>query len=158
SAGPQYTDLKLPLISAPQSSVTASESHTPQLLGVVVFTDGRHNWGESPLALAAELGKRNVPIYPVLVAPEASPPDIAVRSARPRTTTVFKGSIVPVEVEIRVSGWPSGPVVVNLELPDEGATSKKRVTETIDHGGLDAVYRLTLRAELNEPGPKSLKV
>src|SRR5581483_10470117 len=106
---------------------------------------GRHNWGESPLSLAAQLGQRKVPVYPVLVAPEAPPPDVAVVAARPQAATVFKGSVVPVEVEVRVAGWPAGPVKVALELPPDGAEPRPPVTETIDHAGPDAVYRLTLK-------------
>jgi hypothetical protein len=141
-AGPSYTDLKQPLERAAASDA--------RLLGVVVLTDGRHNWGETPLALARELGQRKVPVYPVLVAPEVPPPDVAVASVRPQATTAFKGSVVPVEVEVRVVGWPAGPVTVSLESPP--------VTQTIDHAGRDEVYRLALKAKLDEVGPQTLKV
>jgi hypothetical protein len=158
TARPSYTDLKLPLIHASQTAVDAPDSAAPRLLGVIVLTDGRHNWGESPLPLAGQLGRRTVPVFPVLVAPEAPPPDVTVVAARPQTATVFKGSIVPVEVEVRVAGWPAGPVKVSLELPPDGAEPRPPVTETIDHTGTDAVYRLTLRVKLDAPGPQSLKV
>jgi hypothetical protein len=136
------TDLKLPLAHATQTT-------TPPL-GVVVLTDGRHNRGESPLALADQLGRRKVPVYPVLAAPAVPPPDVAVASVRPQVTTAFKGSVVPVEVEVRATGWPAGPVTVALESP--------AVTQTVQHTGRDGVYRLALRAKLDTAGPQTLKV
>ncbi len=158
TAKPSYTDLKLPLLHASQTASDVADSSAARLLGVVVLTDGRHNWGEFPLSLAAQLGQRKVPVYPVLVAPEAPPPDVAVVAARPQAATVFKGSVVPVEVEVRVAGWPAGPVKVALELPPDGAEPRPPVTETIDHAGPDAVYRLTLKVKLDAPGPQGLKV
>lgn len=137
--GSSATDLKLSLAHA-------SRAIPP--LGVVVFTDGRHNWGESPLALASQLGQRKVPVYPVLVGPEAPPPDVAVVSVRPQATTAFQGSLVPVEVEVRVAGWPAGPVTVALESPT--------VAQTVQHAGRDEVYRLALKAKLDAAGPQSL--
>lgn len=142
AASPSYTDLKLPL--------THDSQATSPPIGVVVLTDGRHNWGESPLALADQFGRRQVPVYPVLVAPEAPPPDVAVVSARPQVTTAFQGSVVPVEVAVRVAGWPPGPVTVALESPP--------VTQIVQHSKRDGVYRLELRATLDAAGPQSLKV
>ncbi len=158
-AKPSYTDLKLPLDHASRSAADAPDASAPRLFGVVMLTDGRHNWGDSPLSLAGQLGKRNVPVYPVLVAPTTPPPDVAVVSARPQVATVFKGSVVPVEAEVRVTGWPAGPVKVTLTVPQDGTElPRSPVTETIDHAGPDAVYRLTLRAKLDSPGPQSLRV
>ena len=33
-------------------------------------------------------------------------------AAQPQASTVFKGSSVPVEVSVRVTGWPAGPTVI----------------------------------------------
>jgi hypothetical protein len=155
---PAYTDLKLPLTHASQSTGVAADPTSARLLGVVVLTDGRHNWGDSPLQLADQLGKRKVPVYPVLVAPELPPPDVAVVAARPQSATVFKGSFVPVEVEVRVAGWPAGQVRVTLRASQDAAEPEAETAETIDHAGMDTVYRLTLRAKLDAAGPWSLKV
>lgn len=154
---PSFSDLKLPLASASQSAGAVTGG--PGLLGVVVLTDGRHNWGESPLPLAGRLGRQGVPVYPVLVAPTKPPPDVAVVTARPQAATVFKGSVVPVGVEVRVTGLPPGPVTVSMAVPPDGAgPPRERVTETVPHTGTDAVYRLALKAKLNAPGPQSLTV
>jgi hypothetical protein len=75
---------------------------------------------------------------------------VAVVSVRPQATTAFLGSVVPVEVEVRVAGWPPGLVTVALESPP--------VTQTIRHSGRDEVYRLALKARLAEAGPQSLTV
>lgn len=69
------TDLKLPLARAGESG-----EGKPKLLGMILFTDGRHNWGESPVKRAG------VPIFPVVMAPKLPPPDISVT-----VTPVVKG-------------------------------------------------------------------
>ncbi len=49
-----------------------------KLLGLILFTDGRHNWGESPLKRAAELATAGVPIFPVVMAPKLPPPQASM--------------------------------------------------------------------------------
>ncbi|HEY2343249.1 MAG TPA: hypothetical protein VGH90_09485, partial [Chthoniobacteraceae bacterium] len=44
----------------------------------VLLTDGQHNEGESPLAVAKVLGGRQVPIFPIGFGSTAHPPDLAV--------------------------------------------------------------------------------
>ncbi len=65
------TDLKLPLARAGESG-----EGKPILLGLILFTDGRHNWGESPQKRVAELAAAGVPIFPVVMAPKLPPPDV----------------------------------------------------------------------------------
>jgi hypothetical protein len=100
-----------------------------------------------------------VPVYPVVMAPPTQPPDVAVVAAQAQTATVFKGSSVPVEVAVRVTGWPAGPVKVTMPVPpDEKNNPRPPVTETIQHTGEDQTYQLALRAKLDAPGPQSLTV
>jgi hypothetical protein len=156
SATLTFTDLKLPLARGGESSADAL---TSKLIAAVVFTDGRHNWGDSPLGRAAELAARKVPVYPVVMAPPNPPPDVAVVAARAQTATVFKGSTVPVEVAVRVSGWPAGPIAVTLDPPpDEKGNKREPITETIRHTGQDQTYQFALRVKLDAPGPQSLTV
>lgn len=149
-----YTDLKLPVIRASES---AADSATSKLIGVVFLTDGRHNWGDSPVARAQEFSARGVPVYPIVLAPEVPPADVAVVAAQPQASTVFKGSTVPVEVSVRVTGWPAGPIEVTLALPpDEAGNPRPPVKETIRHNGQDQTYQFAMRAKLDSPGPQSI--
>jgi hypothetical protein len=156
-AGPvTFTDLKLPLARAGES---AADAATSKLIAVVLFTDGRHNWGDSPLPRAHELAARQVVVYPVVMAPPTPPPDVAVIAAQAQTATVFKGSTVPVEIAVRVTGWPAGVVKVSLTPPpDEKGNKREPIVETIQHNGQDQTYQLALRVKLDAPGPQSLVV
>ncbi len=154
-----YTDLKLPLVRASESVGDGADASGPKLLGVVLLTDGRHNWGESPAIRARELGERKVPIFSVAIAPKDPPADVAVVSAQAQAATVFKGSIVPVEVGVRITGWPAGKVKVSLDFPTNPDGSKKPpLEESVDHDGRDAVYPLTFKAKMDEPGPQLMTV
>ncbi len=151
-----YTDLKLPLAHA---SETTSADTGAKLLGVVLLTDGRHNWGESPALRARELGERKVPVHSIAIAPKDPPTDIAVVTAQAQAATVFKGSIVPIEVGVRINGWPAGQVKVTLDFPaDAQGNRKPALEETIEHDGRDAVYPLTFKAKMDDPGPQLMTV
>lgn len=151
-----YTDMKLPVIKASES---AADAATSKLIGVVLLTDGRHNWGDSPLGRVQEFAARKLPVYPIVLAPTVPPADVAVISAQPQASTVFKGSTVPVEIAVRVTGWPAGPIDVSMDLPpDEKGNPRPPVKETFRHNGQDQTYQFALRAKLDTPGPQSLKV
>lgn len=139
------TDLKLPL-------TRALEAGGDDLLGVVILTDGRHNWGESPITRAQELGQRKVPIYPIVMAPREAPADVAIVSARSAAGTVFKGSTVPVDVVIRITSWPAGPIRVKL------THGELVLEEVIEHTGTDATCALSFRVTCNESGPQRMTV
>ncbi|MCU0702527.1 MAG: hypothetical protein MUF18_00865 [Fimbriiglobus sp.] len=151
------TDLQGPVLKATES---AADTATSKLVGVVLLTDGRHNWGDSPLPRVPEFAARGIPIHSVVLAPVGLPPaDVAVVSAQPQVGTVFKGSVVPVEVSVRVSGWPAGPIEVSMTVPpDERGQFRPPVKEVIQHDGQDQTYQFALRAKLDAPGPQSLTV
>ncbi len=154
-----FTDLKLPLNRASETVADRPDDTTAKLLGIILLTDGRHNWGDSPTIKARELGQREVPIYPIAIAPKDPPADVAVVLAKAQASTVFKGSIVPIEVAVRVAGWPQGKIVVKLELPDKPDGSKTEpLSETIEHDGRDALYPLTFKTTMDEPGPQRMVV
>ncbi len=160
-----FTDLKVPLTRASESAgdaaVADSLAANPRgkLVGVVVLTDGRHNLGESPMVKAAELAARKIPIFPVVMAPKDPPADVAIVSAAAQSATVFKGSSVPIEVGVRVTGWPAGPVKVTLELPPgEKGEKREPLVETIPHNGQDQTYQLPFKAKMDAPGPQAMTV
>src|SRR5262249_59764774 len=70
----QATDLRAPLSHALENSGMDQS----KVLGVVILTDGQHNWGPSPVAKAAELGEQDLPVFPVALGSRQSPPDIDV--------------------------------------------------------------------------------
>jgi len=151
SANP--TDLSLPLRRASEAGDPA------QLLGVILLTDGRHNWGDSPLALATELGRHQVPIFPLLVAPEQLPPDVSLVTAQAQSSTVFQGVTVPIEVEVRATDWPAGNIRARLILPpNDIGVRPKSIEEVVKHDGGNATYRLVLRAKLDALGPQMLTI
>jgi hypothetical protein len=151
-----YTDMKLPVAKASES---ASDTATSKLIGVVLLTDGRHNWGDSPLGRVQEFAARELPVYPVVLAPTVAPADVAVVAAQPQASTVFKGSTVPVEVSVRVTGWPGGDIEVSMQLPpDEKGQPRPPVVETIRHRGQDQTYQFALKAKLDAAGRQSLVV
>jgi len=78
-----FTDLKLPLARAGESGEGRAK-----LLGLILFTDGRHNWGESPRNRVAELAAAGVPIFPVVMAPKLPPPKVSVVAEKTGPITV----------------------------------------------------------------------
>jgi hypothetical protein len=154
-----YTDLKLPLAYAIDTVANQFQTGKSQLLGVVLLTDGQHNWGESPVNLAAELGRREVPIFPIVIAHEEPPADLAVVAAKARSGTVFKGSTVLIEAEVRVTRWPAGPIRVMLSFPENfDQVSPESLIVTIEHDGLDKTYPVMFRAQMDTPGQHLLRV
>jgi hypothetical protein len=151
-----YTDLKQPLIRTVESSANTAQS---KLITTVVLTDGRHNWGDVPTAKAAEVGSLAIPVYSLVFGPKNAPADVAVMQARAQSSTVFKGSTVPVEVIVRITSWPVGRVEVAMEIPpDEKGQKRPPVKYTIQHNGEDQTYQFTLPAKLDNTGPQSLVI
>src|SRR5262249_26751227 len=124
------------------------------VLGVVILTDGRHNWGESPLSLARSLGAKNIPVYPVNVAARESPPDVAVVAVVPAVSTACRGSSVPLETRVRITRTPPGAIRVELRFPD----SRPPLVRTIPHDGSDRVHAITFHPTLDRPGTQVLTV
>jgi hypothetical protein len=150
-AVPQLTNLSLPL--ARPATLTAPA------LGVVLFADGRHTWGDNPDARLADLVARGVPVYPVVTASANPPADVAILLAQAHANTVFKGSVVPVDVQVRVTGWPAGIVRVSITPPpDANGQPRPPITDIIGHSGADATYPVTLKVKLDTAGPHSLVV
>lgn len=70
------TDLGGPLVEA------VEQGESKQRVAVVLFSDGQHNQGSSPLEVAKMLGQRGVPIYAVGVGATLPPRDLAVLDVR----------------------------------------------------------------------------
>lgn len=142
------TDLRLPLLHALERSGPEEE----KVLGVVVLTDGRHNWGPSPVAKALELGQRAVPIYPVALGTPQAPPDIAVAAVK-APPAVFKNVEIPVEARVKISGLPRQEVVVELQQP-----GREPLPQTLAHDGKDGYHTVRFPVKLDQVGAQSLTV
>jgi hypothetical protein len=143
-----FTDLRLPL----ERALERSGDDRGGLLGVILLTDGQHNWGNSPEPRALELGERGVPIYPIALGARQAPPDIAVTAVK-APASVFQGVEVPVEARIKVSGLPAQDLVVELQVPGQ-----LPVEVHIQHDGSDRYHSVHFQARLDKVGSQALTV
>jgi hypothetical protein len=143
-----FTDLRLPLLRA----LERSGPDRGKVLGIVLLTDGQHNWGPLPSAKASELGKLGVPIFPIVIGAKKPPSDIAVTGIQ-APTTVFKNSEVPVEARIQVNGLSERELVVTLEQP-----GKPALEERIQHDGKTTSYTVRFQPKMDEIGTKTMVV
>jgi hypothetical protein len=147
--GSGFTDIRLPLVRALERS-GAGEG---KVLGVVLLTDGQHNWGLSPVKKAIEMGEHKLPIYPVPLGAHQPPPDIAVVSAK-APPAVFKDVDVQIEARVKVSGIKERKqLVVQLQRPGQNP-----LEETIDHDGSDRYHTVRFQVRLDKPGTQALTV
>jgi hypothetical protein len=147
--GTAFTDLHLPLARALERS-GAGEG---KVLGVVLLSDGQHNWGQSPVKKAIELGEHQLPVYAVPLGARQPPPDIAVVSVK-APTAVFKDVDTQVEARVKVSGIKDRKqIVVQLQRPGE-----EPLEETIEHDGSDRFYSVRFQTRLDKAGTQALTV
>jgi hypothetical protein len=149
--GASFTDLRLPLLRA----LERSGPDQGRVLGVVLLTDGQHNWGPSPVSKAIELGSRKVPVFPVGLGARKPPPDIAVVEVK-APANVFKGVDANVEAHVKVSALPAQDVIV--ELLQEGKVEEPDHTKTIQHDGTDRVYSIRFQARMDRIGTRTLEI
>lgn len=107
---PQQTDLGASLASVGTDSESA-------LMGVVVFTDGRHNAGQDPIHLAGRLGTLNSPVVPVMIGSERRPRDLAI-VALEHPQVAFKDDTPLLKAKISADGFNEQDVTVILEKSD----------------------------------------
>ncbi len=151
-----------------------------ELAGVVMLTDGRHNATDDPAPIARRLGTQGVPICPVVIGSEVSPPDAAiVRIDAP--DQVYAEDTMTIGVSVRLDGLEGRTLAVRLldeagkalglaagddedaHIPSPNAPSKeRRITASgpserreirLSHkptGKGRHVYRVTLEAAPNE--------
>jgi hypothetical protein len=143
-----YTDLRLPLDEA----LKRSGRDEGKILGVVLLTDGQHNWGVSPVKKAIELGEHKVPVFPVALGARQAPPDVALVGIK-APPAVFKDVDVSVEARFKISGLPAQDVVVELQRPGQ-----KPLEEKIHHDGTDRYYTVPFQVRLDKPGAQTVTV
>jgi hypothetical protein len=149
SAGSSFTDLRLPLARA----LERSGPDQGKVLGVVLLSDGQHNWGQSPVKKAIELGDHKLPVFPVALGSQRPPPDVALVSVK-APPAVFKDVDIQVEARVKVSGIPEKRQVV-VQLQREG---QPPLEETIAHDGTDRYHTVRFQVRLDKPGTQALTV
>jgi hypothetical protein len=143
-----YTDLRLPL----EQGLKRSGEDQGKILGVVVLTDGQHNWGPSPVKKALELGEHQVPVYPVALGSRRPPPDVALVDVK-APPAAFKDVDVGVDARFKISGLPAQDVVVELQRPGQPP-----LEEHIKHDGTDRYYSVHFQVRLDKAGAQALTV
>jgi hypothetical protein len=151
SAGADFTDLRQPLIRAQERA----GPDRGRILGVVLLTDGQHNWGPSPVKTAEGLRKGQVPVFPVALGAKGPPPDIAVSEVR-APTNVFKGVDANVEARFKVSGLPAQDLKVELRVA--GKPPSPEHVKTVRHDGTDRFYTVRFQARMDEAGTQPVEV
>jgi hypothetical protein len=159
SPGQAYTDLKLPLKRALELRGELQQG----LLGVIVLSDGQHNWGAPPAELAALLGdaegKPKVPVYAVVCGAKVPPTDLAIVSVKATPPTVFKHGSASLEVRLLANNIPPGKIKLTVsypaapELPD-----RKPVVEFIDHDGSSQPVPRTIPVRMDRAATETLTV
>jgi hypothetical protein len=144
-----FTDLHLPLAQA----LAQSGPDKGKVIGVVLLTDGQHNAAESPIAKAAELGERNVPVYPIALGARKPPPDVAVLSVQ-APSAAFKDVEVAVEVQFKIMGMKAQEFLIELHLADKEKKLLDR--QTLRHDGKDQQYTRRFPVRLDQVGTQTL--
>jgi hypothetical protein len=147
-ANSSFTDLRLPLTH----SLDAAHADQARVLGVILLTDGQHNWGPSPVSQAQTLGEQGIPIYPIALGAKQPPPDIALVGVK-APSAVFKNADAPVEARLKVSGLPAQEIVVQLQRPDQAP-----LEEHLHHDGTDRYYTIPFQIRLEKTGTQALLV
>lgn len=142
-----YTDIRRPLLRA----LELAGPGQGKVLGIVLLTDGQHNYDESPLKKAAEMGDRGLPIYPVALGARKPPPDAAMISVK-APPAVFKDVDLNVEVRFKVSGM--APQNFNVKLFGNDKAELDR--HVYRHDGKDQEHTETFKIRLDKPGTQTL--
>jgi hypothetical protein len=151
------TDLRSPLNRALERSGTDAG----KLVGIVLLTDGRHNWGATPVARAGELKERGMPIYPIPFGARQAPPDI-VAVALKAPPSVFKDVEITVEAQVKVTGFQAQ--LIRLELhqekrrPAQESAWETLGVENLRHDGTDRTYTVPFSVRLSDVGTQLLRV
>ncbi|VTS05649.1 Uncharacterized protein OS=Singulisphaera acidiphila (strain ATCC BAA-1392 / DSM 18658 / VKM B-2454 / MOB10) GN=Sinac_7527 PE=4 SV=1: VWA_2 [Tuwongella immobilis] len=147
------SDLRAPLAKTLERNAPGQNP----VVGVVLLSDGQHNWGPSPLAQVPELLQRNIPIYPVVVGPRKAPSDIAI-SQVVGPTAVFQATDATIDTSVLVTNMPAGKITVTLTGETASGEKREPLTETIDHDGTNRSYPVRFRPRMEAAGTETLTV
>lgn len=150
-SAPAFTDLRQPLLRA----LERTSPDQPPVSGVVLFSDGQHNWGDDPLDTVEKLAQRKVPIHVVALGARGTPPDVSVLELT-GPANVFKDAEARIEARIKVSGLPAQDIVVELHEGQKppGEEDKK----ILRHDGQDRIYEVTFQRKMEQVGTHRFEI
>ncbi|MEZ6140398.1 MAG: hypothetical protein R3B84_07485 [Zavarzinella sp.] len=151
--GNRFTDLKVPLLDAIQLRTS-----TEKLVGVVIFSDGQHNWGVSPQLRVQELADLGIPVHFVVCGPKDPPPDLAIIAARASPPAVFQNAYATVECRLLINNMPPGTIRVSLNLPDKNGKPVSPVVQEFPHDGNNQQKTVQLLAKMVQSGKNQLQL
>ena len=111
----------------------AMEKHR-NLRGIVMFSDGSDNYGDSPTLAAAQLRMKGIPVFSVAVGSESPLPDIEILALdAPPTATVGKPTRIPYSIKstmardtnmvVSLSSSDGDEITANIQIPANGTFS-----------------------------------
>lgn len=115
-------------------SAASNDSKQQQRGAVVLFSDGQHNEGESPLEVAKILGARGLPIYTVGFGSDIRPRDLAVVKVEAPDSVFFEDRIqgqitikddLPAGIPFTVTVQDGDKVLWQQQLISEGSNLRK---------------------------------
>ncbi|MGF1581602.1 MAG: hypothetical protein ACFCD0_19920 [Gemmataceae bacterium] len=151
------TDLRHPLRYALENP-----SGEADLLGIVLLSDGQHNQAPRTntepalLKQTDNLGRQNVPIFPVLVAPKEGPKDVSVVAVVVPPNDVPKGTEAQVTAKVLVSGMVRQEVIVELLHEKKVLVTKKKVVSP--KSPQTNIYDIPLSAKIPKSGRQKITV
>jgi len=145
------TDLTLPL----RQALELAGAKGDKLLGIALLTDGLHNASELPTALAKELGRRKIAIFPVALGARQPPIDLALVEVQ-APSNIFKDTEAPIDVRVKATGVPAQEVVV--ELLHEGKLLAPTHRQVLKHDGANRTYAVHFQCKLEKLGAHTLEV
>ena len=157
--GSAYTDLKIPLRRALEQRADFQEG----LLGVVILSDGQHNWGELPGNLAYQLGntdnKARIPVYAVVCGAKVPPTDLAITSLKANPPTVFKHGIANIDVRMLANNIPEGRLKITVTYPPApDLPERKPIVEYVDHDGATQPLPRSIPVKMDRTASETLTV
>jgi uncharacterized membrane protein len=114
--------------------------------GVVLISDGADNGSGDILALARDLGARQIPVFTVGAGQERIPRDVGI-SAVSAAKTVLEGSIFSVEVAVSQEGYEGQEIELSI-MDGRTTAASRRVTLGAD--GTTRRYEMELTPERRE--------
>jgi hypothetical protein len=120
-----------------------------------MFTDGQHNFGESPVKLARDLKEQEIPFYPVAIGADKPPMDAAILAVS-SPPSVFKDVDAPIKVRLRATGLKAQDIKVIVHKP--GEEDKPLDQRVLKHDGKDQEYFESFSVRLDKEGKQTVMV
>jgi hypothetical protein len=123
-----------------------------RLVGIVLLSDGRHNAPSSPVKAAERLGKRDVPIYPVVLGTSTPRPSVSITEVQAPPNASAENVNVTIRVRFKVTGLARQDIVLSLDRADPREGLAKVPPIVIAHNGADQYYDKTFVIGMDPEG------